>query len=58
MSTYDVLIYEGDDLAAALTEPGIALIYVEDVLMMDAAKLSGTLSEFGVRHCIIPREGE
>lgn len=58
MSTYDVLIYEGDDLAAALTELGIALIYVEDILMMDAAKLSGTLSEVGVRHCIIPHEGE
>lgn len=58
MNTYDVLIYEGDDLAAALTEPGIALIYVEDILMMDVAKLSGMLSEFGVRHCIIPHEGE
>ena len=58
MIKYDVLIYEGGDLASALTEPGIALICVEDILMIDAAKLSGTLSEFGVRHCIIPHEGD
>ncbi len=58
MNTYDVLIYEGDNLVVALTEPCVALIYVEDILMMDAAKLSGTLSEFGVRHCIIPHEEE
>lgn len=58
MSTYDVLIYEGDNLAAALADPAIALIYVEDILIIDAAKLSETLSEFGVRHCIVPHEGE
>ena len=58
MSTYDVLIYEGGDLAAALTDPGVSLISVKGASESDAFDLSEMLCKYGVDLCIIPHEGE
>lgn len=58
MIKYDVLIYEGGDLAAALTDPGVSLISVEGASESDAFDLSEMLCKYGVDLCIIPREGE
>lgn len=58
MIKYDVLIYEGGDLAAALTDPGVSLISVEGASESDAFDLSEMLCTYGVDLCIIPHEGE
>ena len=58
MIKYDVLIYEGGDLAAALTDPGVSLISVEGASESDAFDLSEMLFKYGVDLCIIPHEGE
>jgi len=58
MIKYDVLIYEGGDLAAALTDPGVSLISVEGASESDAFDLSEMLCKYGVDLCIIPHEGE
>lgn len=58
MIKYDVLIYEGGNLAAALTEPGVSLISVEGASESDAFDLSEMLCKYGVDLCIIPHEGE
>jgi hypothetical protein len=49
MIKYDVLIYEGGNLSAALTEPGVSLISVKGASM---------LCKYGVDLCIIPHKGE
>lgn len=58
MIKYDVLIYEGGDLAAALTDPGVSLISVEGASESDAFDLSEMLCKYGVDLCIISHEGE
>lgn len=58
MIKYDVLIYEGSNLAAALTEPGVSLISVKGASESDAFDLSEMLCKYGVDFCIIPHEGE
>lgn len=58
MIKYDVLIYEGGDLAAALTDPGVSLISVKGASESDAFDLSEMLFKYGVDLCIIPHEGE
>jgi hypothetical protein len=58
MIKYDVLIYEGGNLAAALTEPGVSLISVKGASESDAFDLSEMLCKYGVDLCIIPHEGE
>ncbi len=58
MIKYDVLIYEGGDLAAALTDPGVSLISVKGASESDAFDLSEMLCKYGVDLCIIPHEGE
>lgn len=58
MIKYDVLIYEGGNLAAALTEPGVSLISVEGVSESDAFDLSEMLCKYGVDLCIISHEVE
>ena len=58
MIKYDVLIYGGGDLAAALTDPGVSLISVEGASESDAFDLSEMLCKYGVDLCIIPHEGE
>lgn len=58
MIKYDVLIYEGGNLAAALTEPGVLLISVKGASESDAFDLSEMLCKYGVDLCIIPHEGE
>lgn len=58
MIKYDVLIYEGGNLAAALTEPGVSLISVKGASESDAFDLSEMLCKSGVDLCIIPHEGE
>lgn len=58
MIKYDVLIYEGGDLAAALTDLGVSLISVEGASESDAFDLSEMLCKYGVDLCIIPHEGE
>lgn len=58
MIKYDVLIYEGGNLAAALTDPGVSLISVKGSSESDAFDLSEMLCKYGVDLCIIPHEGE
>lgn len=58
MITYDVLIYEGGDLAAALTDPAVLLVSVDGMSGSDAFDLSTMLRKYGVEHCIIPHEEE
>jgi hypothetical protein len=58
MIKYDVLIYEGGDLTAALTDPGVSLISVKGASESDAFDLSEMLCKYGVDLCIIPHEGE
>lgn len=58
MIKYDVLIYEGGNLAAALTEPGVSLISVKGASESDAFDLSEMLCKYGVDLCIIPHEEE
>lgn len=58
MIKYDVLIYEGGNLSAALTEPGVSLISVKGASESDAFDLSEMLCKYGVDLCIIPHEGE
>lgn len=58
MIKYDVLIYEGGNLAAALTEPGVSLISVKGASESDAFDLSEMLCKYGVDLCIIPHKGE
>ena len=58
MIKYDVLIYEGGNLAAALTEPGVSLISVKGASESDAFDLSEMLCKYGVDLCIILHEGE
>lgn len=58
MIKYDVLIYEGGNLAASLTEPGVSLISVKGASESDAFDLSEMLCKYGVDLCIIPHEGE
>lgn len=58
MIKYDVLIYEGGNLAAALTKPGVSLISVKGASESDAFDLSEMLCKYGVDLCIIPHEGE
>ena len=58
MIKYDVLIYEGGDLAAALTESDFSLIAVKGASESDAGDLSEMLCKYGVDHCIIPHEEE
>nr|DAH31336.1 MAG TPA: hypothetical protein [Caudoviricetes sp.] len=58
MIKYDVLIYEGGNLAAALTDPGVSLISVKGASESDAFDLSEMLCKYGVDLCIIPHEGE
>lgn len=58
MIKYDVLIYEGGNLAAALTEPGVSMISVKGASESDAFDLSEMLCKYGVDLCIIPHEGE
>lgn len=56
MIKYDVLIYEGGDLAAALTDSGVLLISVKGASESDAFDLSEMLCKYGVDLCIIPHE--
>lgn len=58
MIKYDVLIYEGGNLYAALTEPDVSLISVKGASESDAFDLSEMLCKYGVDLCIIPHEGE
>lgn len=58
MIKYDVLIYEGGDLTAALTDPGVSLISVKGASESDAFDLYEMLCKYGVDLCIIPHEGE
>lgn len=58
MIKYDVLIYEGGNLAAALTDPGVSLISVKGASESDAFDLSEMLCKYGVDLCIIPHKGE
>lgn len=58
MIKYDVLIYEGGDLTAALTDPGVSLISVKGASESDAFDLSEMLCKYGVDLCIIPHQGE
>ena len=58
MIKYDVLIYEGGNLAAALTDPGVSLISVKGASESDAFDISEMLCKYGVDLCIIPHEGE
>lgn len=58
MIKYDVLIYEGGNLSAALTEPDVSLISVKGASESDAFDLSEMLCKYGVDLCIIPHEGE
>lgn len=58
MIKYDVLIYEGGNLAAALTDPGVSLISVKGASESDAFDLSEMLCKYGVDLCIIPHEWE
>lgn len=58
MIKYDVLIYEGGNLSAALTEPGVSLISVKGASESDVFDLSEMLCKYGVDLCIIPHEGE
>lgn len=58
MIKYDVLIYEGGNVAAALTDPGVSLISVKGASESDAFDLSEMLCKYGVGLCIIPHKGE
>ncbi len=58
MIKYDVLIYEGGNVAAALTDPGVSLISVKGASESDAFDLSEMLCKYGVDLCIIPHKGE
>lgn len=58
MIKYDVLIYEGGNVAAALTDPGVSLISVKGASKFDAFDLSEMLCKYGVDLCIIPHKGE
>lgn len=58
MIKYDVLIYEGGDLAAAFTDSVVPLISVKGASESDAFDLSEMLCKYGVDLCIIPHEEE
>lgn len=58
MIKYDVLIYEGGDLAAALTDSGVPMISVKGASESDAFDLSEMFCKYGVDLCIIPHEEE
>ncbi len=53
---YDIMIYEGGDLAAALMEPVVSLVQVRGTSESDMLDLSEMLCKYGVDLCIIPHE--
>ena len=55
---YDIMIYEGGDLAVALTEPDVSLVQVRGTSESDMLDLSEMLCKYGVDFCIIPHEGD
>lgn len=56
MVKFDLVIYTGGDLAAALIEPNAPAIFIDEVFEEDALALAKTLRGYGVDCCISPHK--
>ena len=58
MIKFDLVIYEGGDLAAALTEADTPAVFVYNVQESDALMLAKVLTCYGVDCCISTHKGD